>query len=514
MGLEGKWLLAYVVLLLVAEGVNAAPQIQNYTVSPERLKAGMSGSINIVFYNPSSTEYISGAQLDASASQLEFSGGTSLGDMGTLGTTVTSVGFKVKDDATPGIYTVKLTLSYTTSAGASTGYKIFSIPLTVYPNVVIQVKDFKASKSVINPGDSFGITAKIASRGGELRHVVLSFPSSSNFSLEDATKIDVGALKDGMEHPLSFNAIAGERAVAGYYSIPMTISYDDAVSTSNTETIYFGPVTVAAETSRIDAAAINASFNPGSQVELEIELRNNGDTALENVRIALPETSEFFVPLDFGEKTVSRIAPRGSETVSFNIGVKTNIAPQVYQIPLSIRYESKTLGSKEYTKNVGVKVAGTPAVAVIVSTSPAPLTASRGEYTLSVQVSNVGNTAIRAVSTEVSSDILEFVGTREDYLGTLNLDDYSTSQYAVVVKPGAKPGRYPVFVTVSYKDAYNTPYVQQIRAEIEVASAELAALSAKPQPTNPLYVIVGLAVIAVVLYFGYKRFFKKKKHVE
>ncbi|MFH1107274.1 MAG: hypothetical protein V1787_05245 [Candidatus Micrarchaeota archaeon] len=501
-------------LLLFAAAANAAPQIQSYTLTPDRLKAGMSGSINIIFYNPSATEYLSGAQLDASSSQLIFSGGTSLGDIGTLGTTVSSVGFKVREEATPGIYTVTLTLAYSTNAGASSGYKIFSIPVTIYPNLVIQVKDFQVSRAVISPGDTFEVTGKLVSRGGELRHVTLEFPAASNFTLEDTSKIDIGTLTNNREYPISFRVIARETAPSGYYSIPMTLTYDDAVSTSNSDQLSFGPITVSGEISRISIAAIDAVFNPGSEPTLRLELRNNGDTTLENIRITLPDSSDFFVPLDFSEKTIDSVLPKSSKIAEFRIGVKTNIAPQVYQIPLGIRYESKTLGSKEYTKNVGVKVAGTPKLTVIASTSPAPMKTGAGEYTLSVQVSNVGNAAVRAVSIHVDSGIVEFIGSHVDYLGTLNLDDYSTSQYSVVVKPGTKPGTYPLVVMVNYKDAFNTEYSQSISTDIEVASAELVALSSTPQPTNPLYVVIGLVVVGAVLYWGYRRFFRKKKHVQ
>ncbi len=472
----------------------------------------MGGTLSVQVYNPSSTEYISGAEIQASADQLQFPRGVSLGDIGALGTTLASLPFKVREDAVPGNYVVTLTLAYISNVGGTTsGYKKFSIPVTISPTLLLQVENVEVSKSSIAPGDSFVINATLVNKGGRLNNMILSYPSNSNFSFDGQNQILLGDLESNGEKRIVVPLIAGERIKAGYYSVALTLKYDDAVSTGKTEELLVGPISAVSESSRVTIYAETQSMAPGSTSSLKLRVKNTGDDTLFDVHVILPEEAAFFVPLDFSEKIIPSIESGEEATVEFQVGVSTNAEVKAYSVPLTIRYQGKTLGSQVVTKNVGLRVAGTPELAVIASTSPAPMTVGAQQYKLSVQVSNVGNTAVRAVAVYVSSETLEFLGSQKEYVGTLNLDDYSTSQFPVVVKPGTTPGTYEVSVELTYKDAYNNPYRETHKASIEVVSSDVAALARGPTSTNPFLIVGGIVLLAAVLYFGYNRFLKKKK---
>ncbi|MBU1197341.1 hypothetical protein KJ765_02395 [Candidatus Micrarchaeota archaeon] len=507
-----KGFVTALLVLMIAFGVQAAPQLQDFTVTPTTLKPGTSGTITVTIYNPSTSEYLSGAEIQGTASQLQFSGGVSLGDIGTLGTSIASMSFKVRDYAKPGNYVITLTIAYVSNlGGTATGYKKFSIPVSVSTTNSLQVEEVVVSKSAIAPRDSFTITATLLNEGGDLRNIILSYPALSNFTFDGRSKIQMGDLKGGNSKRISIPMIAGPVIKAGYYSIPLTITYDDAVATGTTEELLVGPITATSDAQRITVFAETESVSPGSSTDLVIAVRNTADEPLSEVHVVLPEESEFFVPLDFNEKVISIIEPNEVQRVKFHISVNTNAVLKAYGIPITVKYQGRTIGSEEIEKTVGVRVAGTPELSVITSTSPAPMSSDNTQYTLSVQISNIGDTAVRAVSVYASSNELEFIGITSDYLGTLNLDDYSTSQFPVLVKKGITPGSYLVNIRLTFKDAYNNAYDKTKVATIEIVSPEIAQMARGVSGSNPLNYAIIIIVLAVIGYFAYKKWFKKKK---
>jgi len=495
------------VLAMLMPLTQAGVQITSYSITPTTLKPGMSGTLSLALSNPSSTEFITGTYLNAKASEIFFAPQTNIGDLGALGTTNVALPFSVSDSAFPGTIPVTLELTYTSSIQGGSNYKSFSIPITVAATTLLQVMDVKVGKDPIYPGDTFTIDAIIENLGGSIKNAVLSYSSTAAYTFEGTTKIDIGNLGSGDRKKISIPVLAGNSLTSGYYSVPFTLTYDDAVTAGNTEVLNFGPLTAIQDYSKFALSAETTDATPGGKGTFRIIIRNTGSNELKNFKVALPQESKFFTPLDFTEKTLDSIKPGETKSIEFIVGISTNIAAQVYALPLDITFQTRS-GSESVTKSVGIKVGGAPALSAYISSNPAVITNDNRPSSISIQVSNTGNSALRALSVRATASELDILSPADAFIGTLSLDDYSTVQYDAIVKKGVQPGKYAIELELAYKDAYNEPHTEEKLVQYEIFPGDIAALAGKQNGGNPILTIILVIGAIVVLYFVYKRFFK------
>jgi hypothetical protein len=197
--------------------------------------------------------------------------------------------------------------------------------------------------------------------------------------------------------------------------------------------------------------------------------------------------------------------------MEFEIGVGGTTPTGYYPVTITINYlningETQT----PIQKQVGIEVGDVPQINITPSTNPAPLSAG-GTYAISLQFSNTGNINIRALSLHVTSNDFDILSSPDSYIGTLNLDDYSTVQYTLYAKSGLKPGLYPVHIVMLFRDAYNSEHHVAQDVILEVVSPEIAALTQKPTGMSLTSIFIILVVIGVILYVAYTRYFRKKK---
>ena len=507
MAMKSNLAITAMVLMLTIPLAHAGVQKDGYTVTPTTLKPGMAGTLNLILNNPSSTEFITGAYLDAKASNIFFVPSTKIGDLGALGTTNVALPFRISEEAAPGTAPVTLELTYTSSIQGGSNYKSFSIPITVSATNLIKISNIQSSKETIYPGDTFIIEASIENAGGSIKNGVLSYLASADYTFDGTTKIDIGNIGPSEKKRISIPILAGNGIDGGAYSIPFTLTYDDGVTAGLSETIYFGPISAISEYEKFSIFAQTQDATPGGSGTISIIIKNTGSSDLKSFKVTLPQDSKFFTPLDFTEKTIDSIKVGETKTMDFTVGIGTNIAAQVYSLPLSITYQTKS-GADSVTKTVGVKIGGAPALSAYISSNPAVMTNDNRPYSISIQVSNTGNTAVRALTVKVASKELEILSPADSFVGTLNLDDYSTVQYDALVKKGVEPGKYNIDVSLSYKDSYNEPHVEDKLVQFEIFPGDIAAIAGKQNGSNPMVTIIIVLAVIVVGYFGYRRFFK------
>jgi hypothetical protein len=503
----GKVFVFGLLLVMLFPFASAGVQIQSYTITPTILKPGMSGNLQVILNNPSSDEFITAAYINSKAAGIGFSNSMKIGDLGALGTTNVAIPFTIRQDASPGIVPVTLEVTYTSSLISGSNYKSFSIPLTISTTNLIRITDVKISKETIYPGDTFTIDATIENAGGQIKNAILTYSSTSTFTFDGTNKVDIGNLNGGDRKKITIPVIAGNAITSGYYSIAFTLNYDDAVTAGNTETVQFGPITAVSDYSKFTITAETIGATPGGNGIFKIIVKNMGSNDLKYFKISLLPTATFYTPLDFTEKTIDLIKAGETKDATFEVGIGTNILAQVYSLPLSLNYQTKG-GEETVTKNVGVKIAGAPALSIYISSNPTVITNDNKKYTLSVQVSNTGNSALRALSVKAYSEELDILTPPEAFIGTLSLDDYSTVQYDTIVKKGVNPGKHSIQLELNYKDSYNIPHMEKKEVVFEVFPSDIAALAGKQNGTDPVVMIVIVIVILIAVYFGYKRFFK------
>lgn len=497
----------FAVLLALVAVASADVQINSYSILPSTLKPGVTGSVSITVSNPG-TSTLSGAVIYQGGEQFTFSSNRiQLGDIGPLGSTVITVPFTIRGDVAPGIYNLRLDAFWT--EGSDTHTKTFSIPISV-TNPPIFNFSFTPIKP-ITPGGKFNVNAQLRNEGGSISKISLTIDSTS-FFFDGVSQVNLGDLAGGQNISFQLPMVSSASLQSGVQTIPITVTYQDPLGSLQQTTITITPVQVVKGSVDfiLDAQAEKKPVSPGDKTRLFINITNIGNSNAQSAKISVSSASSSFTSLGSSERYFDSILPNSKEQMEFEIGVSGTTAAGYYPVTITINYlningEPQTPIQKQF----GIEVGDVPQINITPSTNPAPLSAG-GTYALSLQFSNTGNINVRALSVHVSSAAFEVLSSPDNYIGTLNLDDYSTVDYTIHTGSDMKPGVYPVHVAMLFRDAYNAEHQVTQDVSLEVVSPEVAALTQKPVGMSLTSIFIILIVLAVIIYVAYTRYFKKK----
>lgn len=484
-----------------------------FSTSPATLKPGVSGSLSFTLTN-TGIYSISGVDLYPSGYRLQFfSDKISVGSMGPGASTVVTVPFKVEDAAAAGVYNIELSAYWVDPVGGS-ARKTFSVPVTVSSAVAFQISSITFNSTQIHAGDAFTVNAVITNTGGAARNARLS-SGSANFPFAGSSQITLGDLSTAQNTPVTIPFSADSRLTPGLYSIPLTVTYEDELGAAQSASLSIGPVTIyrSAAFFNITARPAAAHVLPGQRARVEVNVTNVGAEAARFVKIALVSNTSTFVPVDSSDKYVESIAPGETKGVSFDVGVNTGTPPGFYPLLVTITYSDPRGAEQPQVRQItGIEVAGVSALDVIASASPGPVTAGR-KHTLSLQVSNVGTFQLKSVRVSVSSSSFDILVAPDAYIGTLNVDDYSTVTYPIYTHADLEPGRHPFIATITYRDSDNVERTMAKNVYIDVVSAETAARATGATGGMDFWFLAfaGLIVLLVAYFVVYKRFIAKRR---
>jgi hypothetical protein len=498
----------FAVLLALVAVVSADVQINSYSILPSTLKPGVTGSVSITVSNPSATT-ITGAVIYQGGEQFTFSSNRiQLGDMGPLGSTVITVPFTIKDDVAPGVYNLRLDAFWT--EGSNTHTKTFSIPISVTNPPVFNFS-FTPIKP-ITPGGKFNVDAQLINGGGSISKISLTI-NSTLFFFDGVSQVNLGDLAGGQNISFRLPIVSSASLQSGVQSIPLTLTYQDPLGSLQETTITITPVQVVKGSVDFifDAHAEKEPVSPGDKTRLFVNITNIGNSDAQSAKISVSSASSSFTSLGVSERYFDSIPIGSQKQMEFEIGVGGATPAGYYPVTITINYLN--INGEQQTpiqKQVGIEVGDVPQISITPSTTPSPVAAG-GAYTISLQFSNTGNINVRALSVNASSESFEILSSSQNYIGSLNLDDYSSVDYTIYSNTNLKPGVYPIHVTMIFRDAYNTEHIVTQDVPIEVVSQSIANLTQKPAGMSITSIILILIVICAVLYVAYTRYFKKRR---
>lgn len=245
-----------------------------------------------------------------------------------------------------------------------------------------------------------------------------------------------------------------------------------------------------------------------------VNITNTGNSKAYSAKITVSSSSQYFTSLGPSEKYFELIPSNSKEQMEFEVGVSGSTPAGYYPLTITVDYldvngEVQTPVEKE----VGLEVGGSPQLSITPNVNPSPISAG-GTYALSLQFSNTGTINIRALAIYVSSEYFDILSSPGNYIGSLNLDDYSAVQYTIHSKSNLKPGQYPVHVSMTYRDAYNVLHNETQDVILEVVPPDIAALTEKQTGMSLTSIFIILVIIGVIAYFAYTRYFKKRAKVK
>ncbi len=256
--------------------------------------------------------------------------------------------------------------------------------------------------------------------------------------------------------------------------------------------------------SAVTITSVNvAEFAPSSEGTIGIEVKNTLNSDIEDVSLSLQLTNLPFTSVGSSEDSFDEIREDKSKEFVFRLKAASDIKPGDYQIPYILAYKDDTQ-IKEKKGTIGVSVIGNVTLDFTIDAEN-PIMGEQGVITL--KVVNRGNADARFVSVKVLPQGYTILSDNEDYIGSVNSDDFETASLDVIY---SKNARFNAVVT--YRDFDNREITRKIELPIKVYTKNEAIKLGIAKNSNAPF-IIGIVVLIFLLIILW-RIIKKRRRVK
>jgi hypothetical protein len=376
----------------------------------------------------------------------------------------------------------------------------------------------------ISPGEKLPLTLQVTNTGGVVNNLMLSMPTNSTFIISGETEKQVGTIALNTSTNVSFTLVSSSDTKTGTYSVPITLTYQDALNQPTAETMYIGPISVLDSSTqyRLTLVPLDAPVEIGAEEPFLLTLENAGSSQISGTLEV--NTTSVFTPLGAQRLYFSDVPAGGSRSMNLSVGVSATQSAGYYTLPIKLTPNA----GQAVSYNMGISVAATPEITVTLDTS--------GSTPL-VQVANTGNSQIRSVYASAKASGSQ--AAIESFMGTLNVDDSSS------LSLGSSSSGKSIAVEIRFRDSNNLEHTVQktldavagnssfVQSGRNQSGAAAAANSGNFQgrSNNPLGMLlgpggrssgaatdgigivpmgIGALVVIVVGYVLYRKFIAKK----
>ncbi len=239
-------------------------------------------------------------------------------------------------------------------------------------------------------------------------------------------------------------------------------------------------------------------FAPGSEGTINIEIENILSDDVQDVSLSLNTGSLPFIVIGSSEQSVEEIEEDDDEEFLFRLKASTEIEPGQYEIPYTLNYK---INDKEKTREgtIGVRVVANPELAFSISATN-PIIGQKGQ--VSLKIINKGFFDARFVSVKILPDGLEVLSDSEVYIGTIDSDDFDSSNFDVLFKKAN--AQFSAIVT--YRDFDNEQIIKQVNLPIKAYSPEQAVqLGLISKNQTGTYLLIAAALIVLILLWRWRK---------
>ena len=244
---------------------------------------------------------------------------------------------------------------------------------------------------------------------------------------------------------------------------------------------------------------------PGDQTTLKVEIKNTLDDDVEDVSLNLILDNVPFISIGGSEESEDEIRDGRTETFSFVIKASQDIEPGDYSIPYELNYfDTKEDETISKSGSIGVVVSAKTELDYSAEIKN-NVVGEQGQVTLKIINSGFGD--IKFVNVKIFPEGFTLLGSANDYVGTINSDDFESATYDVLFNDETAN----LIATVTYKDFDNNEESITVNLPLTVYSREKAIeLGIIEKNNSNLY--VGIIVIIIILWFIYRRIKKRKRN--
>ncbi len=202
--------------------------------------------------------------------------------------------------------------------------------------------------------------------------------------------------------------------------------------------------------------------------------------------------------------TVASLKPGERAEVKVKVFAPEMLAGRTCHLVVTVQYEHKGIVSVE-NKQLSVLVYGVPRLDVL-SETIVPPEPKQGELaTVTITIVNRGSdTAKDMLAYAEAPPELKIVGSERVYIGDVMKGSPTPITFSFNISESAKPGTYPVKITVEYKDSLGRSYNKTWTIEVPVTEAPSQLERSETGVSITTYALIAaVAVIAVAAVLAY-----------
>ncbi len=379
--------------------------------------------------------------------------------------------------------------------------------------------------SPVQPGERSNLLFEITNLDSEeLTDLEIALIEDYPFFLAEGSDgtLDFDNLEPGEKEKFTFSIIANDNIEDGFYTLHIQFySSKTKQITSEPFTIYVQRVNQVISPTSVQVTSVLASdagnFYPGVASQVVVHVQNFADYTMKDVsvKLNLSDVSIPFAPYgSTSEKNVQSVAIGDGEDIVFDIIALPEADSGVYKVPISLVYYDE-LGNK-YTKSdlIGLVVSAVPKIHLEIRDNEIYSKNGLGEITLNIV--NTGLTKLKFLTVELNDAELEdktffgwnygersdyeIIGENSFYLGDVDPDDDESVDFKLRMSADSKTVSLPL--TLTYLDANNNEYTENIDFEFEIYSLRELGMNSKTPWFN---IILILIIIVYLLGFWYWR---------
>lgn len=240
-------------------------------------------------------------------------------------------------------------------------------------------------------------------------------------------------------------------------------------------------------------------ISPGDIISLGITLENDGSEDLEDIRVSIDLTNIPLAPLESTEAFIEEIDNDEKGLATFSLQAFPDAKPGVYKIPVKISAENQDI--QTFTS---ITIDSNPKLEVGIEESTIVTTNEKGKIV--IRFVNTGDGEVKFLSAKIPRlSSYEVLTQNTFYIGNIEPDDFETIEAEIMVKESIQA----IPLEVSYKDSFNREFKKVYALEVKTYSQEEAKQLGLVQSSSTPFVIT-IIVIALIIYFVYRRFKKKQ----
>ncbi|OIO27171.1 hypothetical protein AUJ14_00175 [Candidatus Micrarchaeota archaeon CG1_02_55_22] len=344
--------------------------------------------------------------------------------------------------------------------------------------------------------------------GSSIVDVECNLPEKPPFKPTDGALRFVGTLNRGDQALLQYRLSVSADAAPGPNKLDLYCRSAGQDWRATELTIYVQVSDAVLAVSKVESTP--ATVEPGSYGKIALKMENEAKIGLKNVVVNFDLASSSAPLSPVGQSTLvslPALAAGDSADAVLNFFVASDAVSKAYNIPVTLTYSDEL--NNKYNKSMLVSAIVYSAPVISASLAEQPVALPNAKASLSINVFNRGFSDIKLSSVAlVGGELYTLLSPSEVYLGTINSDDFDSVDYELFIKDYSGVLELPL--QISFVDSSNQRQTVDVKVPLRVYSAqEASSLGLLPGGGITMWIVA--LIVIVLAYFGYKRFFKKKR---